>query len=393
MRGPLYLGWRYLQRHRAKTGTLVASVAFILVLPVGLNVLVGEVAGQLTARAEATPLLVGARASALELVLSSLYFESAEPESTVWEEVERVRASGLADPIPLYVRFRVREQPIVGTTLEYIDFRELQVVDGRSFAVLGEAVLGASAAERLGARAGDSVLSSPESVFDLAGVYPLKMKVVGVLAPSHSPDDEAVFVDVRTAWVIAGLGHGHQDLDRPDADAAVLRRDGQRITANASVVQYNEITPDNIASFHFHGAEAMRPVTGVIAVPRDAKSGVLLMGRYTGPAEPVQITRPAAVMEELLATVAAIQSYVEAAIVAVAGATLATAALVFSLSMRLRRREVRTLTMIGASKASIATLLFSEVAFVLALASVVAGALILAVGRFAGSAIRALLLT
>ena len=55
---------------------------------------------------------------------------------------------------------------------------------------------------------GGHVVSSPESVFDLAGVYPLKMAVVGVLAPTHTPDDDAVFVDVKTAWVIAGLAHG-----------------------------------------------------------------------------------------------------------------------------------------------------------------------------------------
>ena len=34
-------------------------------------------------------------------------------------------------------------------------------------------------------------------MFDLAGVYPLKMKAAGVLAPSGTPDDDAVFVNVK----------------------------------------------------------------------------------------------------------------------------------------------------------------------------------------------------
>ncbi len=392
MRGPLYLGWCYLRRHPAKTATLVASIAIVLFLPVGLNVLVGEVSGRLMARAEATPLLVGARASALELVLSSLYFDAAEPEATRWSQLLRVRESELAEPIPLYVRFRVRDQPVVGTTLDYLDFRGLRVAEGRPFAVLGEALLGAAAARRLEVGVGDAVISSPESVFDLAGVYPLKMQVVGVLAPSHGPDDDAVFVDVKTAWVIAGLGHGHQDLARPEAQAAVLRRDGRHVTANASVVQYNQITADNIDSFHFHGEPEALPLTAVIAVPRDEKAGVLLRGRYESPDEPVQIARPREVMRELLATVAAIESWVLAAIGAVAVATLATAALVFSLSMRLRRREVRTLTMIGASRASVFVLLASEVIFVAIFAAGVAGALTLAVRRYAAAAIQAWLL-
>jgi hypothetical protein len=39
---------------------------------------------------------------------------------------------------------------------------------------------------------GDSLISSPENFFDLAGVYPLKMMVVGILHESNSPDDNAI---------------------------------------------------------------------------------------------------------------------------------------------------------------------------------------------------------
>ena len=70
----LYLAWRYLAYHRVKTAVLVAAVAIIVYLPVGLNVIVSQSAKELTARAQATPLLIGAKGSSLELVLNSLYF-------------------------------------------------------------------------------------------------------------------------------------------------------------------------------------------------------------------------------------------------------------------------------------------------------------------------------
>jgi putative ABC transport system permease protein len=391
--GALYLAWRYLVHNRIKVGILVASVTLIVYLPLGLRVLVAESAAALEARARATPLLVGAKGSALELTLNALYFDPEPPAATTYALVERIASSGLAEPIPLHVRFRARGYPIVGTTLEYLDFRGLQVARGRRMALLGECVVGAALARERGIGPGDALVSSPESVFDLAGVYPLRLRVAGVLAAAHTPDDQAVFVDLKTAWIIEGLGHGHQDLASVAADAAVLSRDGDRITANASVVQYNEITEDNIDSFHFHGDLAAHPVSAVIAVPRDEKSRVLLMGRFAAPDERAQIVAPTAVMTELLATVFTVQSYVVAAIGIVGLATLATAVLVFLLSLRLRRREIETLVKIGGARGSIGVVLASEVVFVLLSALVLASGLTLATGRLGGAAIRALLLS
>ncbi len=116
MIGPLYLAWRYLVFHWVKATILVLSIALIAFLPAGLNVLVGQSAVQLRARAEATPLLLGAKGSPLELALSSLYFESRAPEPVGFDEVERVAATGLADAIPLHVGFRVGAHPVVGTS-------------------------------------------------------------------------------------------------------------------------------------------------------------------------------------------------------------------------------------------------------------------------------------
>jgi len=300
MRDILYLAWRYLAYHKVKSVVLVTCVTVIVYLPVGLDILVNRSAEHLTARAAATPLLVGAKGSPLELVLNSLYFESDVPESILYAEVARVTDSGHAQAIPLYVRFRAQQTPIVGTSLDYFEFRGLDVAAGRQIAMMGECVLGAQAARTAGVEPGGYIVSSPESVFDLAGVYPLRMKVVGVLKPTGTPDDTAAFVDVRTAWVIEGLAHGHQDMRKPEAASGVLKREGDNIVANASVMQYNEITPDNVDSFHFHGDPAGFPITAVLAVPPDEKSGTLLQGRYLDKDSLVQIVRPVTVIDELL---------------------------------------------------------------------------------------------
>jgi putative ABC transport system permease protein len=281
----------------------------------------------------------------------------------------------------------------VGTTLDYFYFRNLRIGEGRQMGVLGECVLGAEVAARTGIGPGGHLVSSPENVFDLAGVYPLRMKVVGVLERSHTPDDRVVFVDIKTAWVIEGFGHGHQDMSRPEAAPGVLRREGNKVVANASVVQYNEITPDNIDSFHFHGDTGEFPVTAALVVPKDEKSSALLQGRFLSPEEAVQVVTPESVMEDLLETVLTVQSYVVTAVIVIGLSTLATAALVFMLSLRLRRREIETMTKIGGARATVVSVLAAEIVVVLATGVLLATGLTLATTVFGSQIIRAVILS
>ncbi len=393
MRGIAFLAWRYLALHRAKTVLLVLSITLMGYVPTGLRVLVGKSADALSARADATPLLVGTKGSALELTLSSLYFESEPPAPTTFAEAQRIADSGLALAIPLHVRFRARGHPIVGTSLEYFELRGLTVEAGRNLARLGECVVGADVAAAENLAPGDYLVSSPESVFDLAGVYPLRMPVVGVLARTGGPDDRAVFCDVKTTWVIEGLGHGHQDVASPEAASAVLERDEQRVVANASLVQYNEITSENEASFHFHGSRATFPVTAVLAVPHDEKSAALLRGRYLDADERSQIVHPAGVMDELLETVFTVQRYVTLALAFVGVSTLIVTGLVFLLSAQLRRREIETMSKIGVARGTIAAILAAEVGLVVLMSLAVAVGLTLALERWGDALLRGLLVS
>ena len=107
----------------------------------------------------------------------------------------------------------------------------------------------------------------------------------------------------------------------------------------------------------------------------------------------MQIVQPIDVMNELLDTVLTVRSYVVAAMGTVAFATLATAGLVFMLSLRLRRREIETIVKIGGSRLGVATVLASEVVVVLVLGVALAALLTALASRFGSDAIRALLLS
>ena len=198
-----------------------------------------------------------------------------------------------------------------------------------------------------------------------AGVYPLKMKVVGVLAPNHSADDLAVFVDIKTAWVIQGLGHGHEDVTRTRDSTVVLKRTEGNVAANAKLFHYTEITEDNLDGFHFHGDTSIYPLTSVIAVPNNEKDGTLLRGRYLGGDNAEQIIQPAEVIDGLLQNIFRIRNVLDAVIALVGLATVLVILLVFALSLRLRQREIQTIFKLGCRKAMISRMLLAEIVIIL----------------------------
>ena len=386
MRHDFYLAWHYLAFHKARTATLVACLSLIGCLPAGLHHLLDEGERQMTQRAESTPLLLAARGSSVDITLAALYYNGAQVPGITAADVDTVQASGWADAYPVFSRLRVHGHPLVGVTLDYFAFRGLTPVEGEHLAMLGDCVLGSDAAENLGLHAGDSVITAPENLFDLAGVYPLKLHVVGVLGKTHTPDDQAIFMDLQTSWIIEGLGHGHAE-QKPAASES-----DRNVEVGASLVTYTEITEENIDSFHFHGDMGAYPITAAIVVPHDRRASTLLKGRYTDDQLRTRIIEPPAITRGLLDNIFRISTLFNAVILLVTMATLMALGLVFSLSMRLRRRELDTIFLLGCSRSTVLKLVTAELVLLMLASTSVCLVLMFVVDRYAGSWIRSFLL-
>lgn len=363
----LYLAFAYLRYHWGRSLVLTLVAALIMFVPIATQILLSTSERALVARGDATPLLLGSRGSQLDLTMAALYFSDERPDPVTMREVEAVWDSGLAVPIPVHSAFSSAGFRIVGTTLDYFDFRGLNVSDGRGLSILGDAVIGADVAQALGKGVGDSLVSSPENLFDLDGVYPLEMPIVGVLAPTNSPDDQAIFVDIKTAWVIQGIGHGHEDVVTAAEVAA-----GTAALSNAAVVQYQRITDANIETFHFHGSQDGFPTSAVIVVPNDARSGTILKGRYLDSENPAQLIEPAGVIQSLVDRIFRIKSLLDAVTLIIAIAALAAIGLAVFLSYRLRAREIATAVKLGARRGMVLRLLSAETITLLSLSALIA---------------------
>lgn len=390
MRHSFYLSWQYLIFNRVKFGILVACVTLIAFLPLALQILLNESEQQLRARAVDTPLLLGSKGSALDLVMNSLYFDDEVPELITHQAVNDIENSGLAYAIPLYVRFEARGFPVIGTSLDYFEYRGLELSQGRMLALLGEAVIGAEVAQSLNLRPGDSLVSSPENLFDIAGIYPLKMKVVGVLGHSNSADDLGVFVDLKTAWVIQGLGHGHVDLEKTRDGSVILKREQGRVTANAKLTHYTEINEENIDSFHFHGDLSSYPLTALLVLPRDTKSGTLLRGRYIED-DYYQLTSPAGVVDGLMENIFRIKNVIDAVVIIVGLTTIMAVILVFILSLRLRQAEITTMFRMGGSHMTLVQMLAAEILIIVLVSAMFNMLSLTLVSKYSNELVRALI--
>ena len=385
-----YLAWKYLGFNRLRSSILIACITLIATLPLALELIMNESERQLFSRAQVTPMLLGAKGSALDLVMNSLYFADEVPQTIPLSAVDEVLQTGLAAAIPLAIRFKARGFPIVATTLDYLDFRRLDVAQGYPFALLGDCLIGSTVADKLQLAPGDHLLSSPQTVFNIAGVYPLKMAVTGILAPTHSADDLAVLIDIKTAMVIQGLAHGHEDLSRTSDESLIIERSAGNVTANAKLLEFNEITANNIASFHPHGDSAEFPITGIIAIPYDDKSGTLLRGRYLDAGALLQVVRPDEVIDTLIDNIFRIRNVLDAVILLVGSATILALMLVFALSLKLRQREMEINFRLGCSKATIARLMIAELAIIVTISAALCTLALLIVAHYAQVIVRVL---
>lgn len=368
MKQAFHLASRYLIWNRGQSLTVMFSLSVMIWIPLTVRMALHQFEREIAARGKATPLVIGARGSRTDLVLHTLYFEAPPAETVPWSEVDRINQSGLGTAIPLHLRFRTqpdqagRSAPLAGTSPEYFEFRGLSPRQGTLPVLLGDCVLGSRFAESSGLQPGDTLLSAPRNTLDLAGDYPLRMNITGVLQESGSADDDAVFIDVRTAWVIEGIGHGHQEVNRETDPSLLLNNtDDQSVTASAAILPWLEITDENRDSFHFHGDLDEFPLTSVIVSPRTEKQRVLILGRYADSGSRLHCVRPPQVINELLNVVFRMEQLIRFASLAAGLVTAALLGLVLRLSLKLRAAELQTLFRLGCSQATILTLQTAEI--------------------------------
>ena len=196
----------------------IASSVFIAALSFGMHY-------GLTKATEPFPQIVGAKGSANQLVLNTVYLKDRPIGNISGDLYQDVKNNPLVkQAIPLAFGDNWRGFRIVGTENTIFDYRVkpqsepwLKVAEGRRFNAPFEAVIGDGAAKLLGAKIGDTFQSIHGATAHGHVHKDQTYTIVGILAPVEGPYDHAVLTDIRSVWIAHEHHHDHDHEHAADA--------------------------------------------------------------------------------------------------------------------------------------------------------------------------------
>jgi len=148
-------------------------------------------------------LVVGAKGSLLQLVLSAVYHLDAPTGNIKLAEARKImEAPMVEEAIPLAYGDSYRGYRILGTTTAYIDKYDAQLRVGRAFAQDMEATLGSQVADKTGLKVGDTFLGTHGEVQQGHVHEEHPYTVVGVLDQTNTVLDNLVLTNVNSVWQV-----------------------------------------------------------------------------------------------------------------------------------------------------------------------------------------------
>ena len=223
------IAWKSI-RQRALASSLTAlSVALGVMLMVSVLVVHGIVDRVFSQSTSGYHLIVGAKGSPLQLVLNTIYHLGDPVENIPYNYYKRLRDDPMIDhAVPICMGDVTQEGNfrIIGTTSEFF---ELPYHPEREFRVKGhffeddfDAVIGSHVAKANGWDIG-SQFQPVHGVAD-GHVHEEKFTIVGILAPTGTPNDKGVFINIDGFYQIAGHEKPIDEAQKKAADYAEFER-------------------------------------------------------------------------------------------------------------------------------------------------------------------------
>ena len=269
------IAWKSI-RHRSLASALTAfSMALGVALVVTVLVINGVVGKSFQQGAQGYDLIVGAKGSKLQLVLSTVFYNQDPVGLIPYEYYDLMRSSRYSaevkTAIPIARGDNYQGAPVIATTPEY--FTSVTKSDGKPYTLQdGEffkytdyngAVVGYAVAKKNKLRLGQEIrFGHTNSARDEDLHEPFK--IVGILDHTGSPNDRAVFVNLEGFYREHEHGVGGVETINYDLRDEELARKRAELGVEEGEVAEHEHE-------HEEGAEHKRRLTAILLITKDAE--------------------------------------------------------------------------------------------------------------------------
>ena len=360
MKALFAIAWRSAWNRRFTLALTVLSIALSTFLLLGVERIRTELRENFASSVSGTDLIVGARTGSSQLLLYSVFRIGAATNNMQWQSVQALsQHPGVDWVVPLSLGDSHRGFSVLATTPAYFDhFRygnrqALQLREGKPFAELFDAVVGAEVADRLGYRVGQKItLAHGSGELNVAEHADKPFTVVGVLARTGTPVDRTVHIGLQAMEAIHLEWRGGAPLP------------GVKIPAEQ--VRKFDLTPKTVTA----ALVGLKNRAAVFAVQRWVS---------TYQPEALMAILPGVALDELWSVIGVGENALLLMSALVALVSLAGLVSVVMAGLNERRRELAVLRAVGASLRHVLALLALEGAMV-TLLGVALGVLAAALG-------------
>lgn len=332
----------------------------LLALSVAMLVLLLQFSTQASERferdIEGVDLVVGAKGSPLQLILSSIFHVDQPTGNIPLASLDLLRRDpAVARAVPLALGDNFAGFRIVGTDASFAQLYGAQLAEGRTFAGPMEAVLGAEVAARTGATLGQKFVGSHGLAEDEDGEQGhdhAPFETVGILARSGSVVDRLILTSVGSVWTVHGIeedrehGHDHEHAHGEDHD-----HDHEDDADHAHDHAHDNAKP--AAASPLQAGGGLEPeLTALLVTYRNAAAAIripAMINRQTALQAAVPATETARLLDLVGASLAGVRIF--AWLLAATGGLAIFVALLGAL--RAREGDLALLRVMGASRARV----------------------------------------
>lgn len=209
----LALVWKNIIREWGSTILSVLLTAFGVAILLVIYISGDSFEKQLTNNSKNIDLVVGAKGSPMQLILSSLFHVDNPTGNISLAEANEVANNPLIQlAVPISLGDNYKGHRIIGTDSSYLELYELSIKDGNIWNKSFEVVLGSEVARKNNLKIGDQIHSAHGLSEDAHVHDDHPFRIVGILSPSNSVVDNLILTNLASVWEVHGIDHHDEHI-------------------------------------------------------------------------------------------------------------------------------------------------------------------------------------